>query len=205
MDRSVRGAWWARVWNFLFPPQLHGDGAQLQYRGYRLLQWIVAGLVFSALGWIAGGYLGSWAPRTACAAGATALALGWLNRRPGAGLMGAVAVAMVGLAAVWIGESFFSPLLAWPVAGLAIGVLGALAYRRRRARIIFIVAGPILGSVGVFAGMVATFLIAAGLNDSRVSAETMLGGAVGFGLLLLTGTALAGRWLDAIRAPGGGL
>jgi len=205
MDRSVRGACWARVWNFLFPPKVHGDGAQPQYRGHRLLQWIVAGLVFSALGWIAGGYLGSWASRTACAAGATALALGWLNRRPGAALVGAVGVAIVGLVAVRIGESFFSPLLAWPVAGLAIGVLGAFAYRRRRARITIIVAGPLLGSAGFFAGMVATFLIAVGLNDSRVSAETLLGGAVGFGLLLLTGTALAGRWLDAIRAPGGGL
>jgi hypothetical protein len=46
-------------------------------------------------------------------------------------------------------------------------------------------------------------LAAMGLNDSRVSAQIMLGGAVGFGLLLMAGAAIVGRWLDASRAPGG--
>ncbi len=203
MDRSVRGALWARIRDFLFPSEASGDETRQQYRSHRLLLWIVAGLSFSALGWSAGGFLGSWAPRTACAVGATALVLGWLNRRPGAALVGAVTASIVSLAAVRIGESFLSPLLAWPVAGLAIGVMGMFVFRRRRARITFLIAAPLLGSVGFLAGMMATFLAAVGLNDSRVSAQTMLGGAVGFGFLLITCAAIAVRWLDAPRTAGG--
>jgi FtsH-binding integral membrane protein len=155
------------------------------------------------LGWIAGGFLGSWAPRTVGAVGATAIALGLLNRQPRATLLGAVSTAMVSLAAVHVGQSFFSPLLAWPVAGLVIGTVGAFAFRRRRTRIAFIIAAPLLGSVGVAAGMLAVFLTARELNDSRVAAQIMLGGAAGFGLLVMAGAALVGRWLDGSRAAGG--
>ncbi len=203
MKRVVRGACWARIGAFLFPAKVSRDGTQQQYRRHPLLLWVVAGLGFSALGWIAGGFLGSWAPRTACAVGAIALALGLLNRQPRAALVGAVSAAIVSLAAVRIGQSFFSPLLAWPVAGLVIGVVGASAFRRRRTRIAFIVGAPLLGSIGFLAGMLATLLAAMGLNDSRVSAQIMLGGAVGFGFLLMAGAAIAGRWLDATRAAGG--
>ena len=203
MKRVVRPALLAPIWAFLFPTNVSDGGTQQQYRRHRLLLWGLAGLGFSALGWIGGGFLGSWAPRTACAVGATALALGLLNRKPGAALVGAVSAAIVSLAAVRIGESFFSPLLAWPVAGLVIGVVGAFAFRRRRTRIAFIVSAPLLGSFGFLAGMLATFVAAMGLNDSRVSAQIMLGGAVGFGFLLMAGAAIAGRWLDATRAAGG--
>ena len=203
MKRVVRPALLAPIGAFLFPTNVSDGGTQQQYRRHRLLLWGLAGLGFSALGWIGGGFLGSWAPRTACAVGATALALGLLNRQPGAALVGAVSAAIVSLAAVRIGESFFSPLLAWPVAGLAIGVMGAFAFRRRRTRIAFIVGAPLLGSVGFLAGMLATLLAAMGLNDSRVAAQIMLGGAVGFGFLLMGGAAIAGRWLDATRAAGG--
>jgi hypothetical protein len=203
MKGVVRPALLAPIWDFLFPAKTSDGGTQQQYRRHRLLLWGLAGLGFSALGWIGGGFLGSWAPRTACAVGATALALGLLNRQPGAALVGAVSAAIVSLAAVRIGESFFSPLLAWPVAGLVIGVVGAFAFRRRRTRIAFIVGAPLLGSVGLVAGMLVVFLTATGLNDSRVSAQIMLGGAVGFGFLLMAGAAIAGRWLDATRAAGG--
>jgi len=160
------------------------------------------GLGFSALGWIAGGFLGTWGARTACAVGATAIALGLLNRQPRAALVGAVSAAIVSLAAVKMGHYFFSPLLALPVAALVIGVVGALAFRRRRAKIAFIVGAPLLGSAGFLAGMLATFLAAMRLYDSRVAAQIMLGGAVGFGLFLLAGAAIASRWLDATRAAG---
>jgi len=203
MNRVVRSALLAQICVFLFPAKVSDGGTQQQYRRHWLLLWIVAGLGSSALGWIAGGFLGSWAPRTACAVGATALALGWLNRQPGVALVGAVSAAIVSVAAVRIGESFFSPLLAWPVAGLVIGVVGAFAFRRRRTRIAFIVGAPLLGSIGFVAGMLATLLAAMGLNDSRVSAQIMLGGAVGFGFLLMASAAIAGRWLDATRAAGG--
>jgi hypothetical protein len=198
----MRAALLAPIGAFLFPAKVSGGGTQQPYRGHPLLLWAIAGLGFSALGWVAGGFVGSWAPRTACAVGATAIALGLLNRQPRAALVGAVSAAIVSLAAVQIGKSFFSPLLAWPVAALVIGVVGAFAFRRRRARITFIVAAPFLGSVGVVAGMLAIFLIARGLNDSRVAAQIMLGGAVGFGLLLMVGAGVAGRWLDAARVAG---
>jgi len=199
----MRAAFLAPIGAFLFPAKVSGGGTQQPYRGHPLLLWAVAGLGFSALGWIVGGFVGSWAPRTACAGGATALALGLLNRQPRAALLGAVSAAMVSLAAVQVGQFFLSPLLAWPVAGLVIGVVGAFAFRRRRTRIVFIVAAPLLGSVGVVAGMLAIFLTAMGLNDSRVAAQIMLGGAVGFGLLLMAGAAIVGRWLDASGAAGG--
>jgi len=198
----VRAALLTRIWAFLFPAQISGGGTQQQFRRPPLLLWPLAGLGFSALGWIAGGFLGSWGPRTACAVGATAIALGLLNRRPRAALVGAVSAAIVSLAAVQIGHYFFSPLLALPVAALVIGVVGAFAFRRPRARIAFIVGAPLLGSAGFLAGMLATFLAAMRLYDSRVAAQIMLGGAVGFGLFLMAGAAIASRWLDATRAAG---
>ncbi len=199
----MRAAFLAPIGAFLFPAKVSGGGTEQPHRGHPLRLWAVAGIGFSAFGWIVGGFVGSWALRIACAVGATAIALGLLNRQPRAALLGAVSAAIVSLAAVRIGQSFFSPLLAWPVAALVIGVVGAFAFRRRRARIAFIVAAPLLGSVGVVAGMLAIFLIARGLNDSRVAAQIMLGGAVGFGLLLTVGAAIVGRWLDASRAAGG--
>ena len=201
MKRVVRTALLAPIGAFLSPARVSSGGTQQQYR-YPLLLWALAGLGFSGFGWVAGGFLGSWAPRIACAVGATAIALGLLNRQPRAALVGAVSAAIVSLAAVQIGEFFFSPLLAWPVAALVIGVVGAFAFRRRRTRIAFIVGAPLLGSAGFLAGMLATLLIAMRLNDSRVAAQIMLGGAVGFGLLLMAGAAIAGRWLDATRAAG---
>ena len=201
--RVMRATFLAPIAVFFLPAKVSGGGTQQSVRGHRLLLWPVAGLAFSALGWIAGGFMGSWAPRIACAVGATAIGLVLLNRQPRAALLGAVAAALVSLAAVRVGHFFFSPLLAWPVAGLAIGVVGAFAFRRRRTKITFIVAAPLLGSVGVVAGMVAVFLTARGLNDPRVAAQTLLGGAVGFGLLVMAGAAIIGRWLDATQAPGG--
>jgi hypothetical protein len=60
-----------------------------------------------------------------------------------------------------------------------------------------------LGSIGFLAGMIGTVLAAMGLEDSRVLAQFMLGGAGGFGFLLLAGAAIVGRWLDAVRTAGG--
>jgi len=203
MNAVVRGDFGARIWSFLFPTKVSGEAGGQRYRGRRLLVWIAAGVGVSAVGWIAGGCLGSWAPRTACAVAATALTVGLLNRQPGAAILGAMSAAIVSLAAVRIGESFYSSLLAWPAAGLVIAVMGAFTFRRLRARIVFIVGAPLLGSVGFLAGMIATLLAAMGLNDSRVSAQFMLGGAVGFGFLLMAGAAITGRWLDGTRAAGG--
>ena len=192
-----------RLWAFFFPLKISGDETRQPYRGRRLLFSLVYAFAFSALGWIGGGFLGSWAPRTACAVAAVALVLGWLNRRPGAALAGAAGAAIVSLAAVWIGESFISPVLAWPLGGLAIGVMGALAFHRCRARIAFIVAAPLLGAIGFVAGLLATIMVALWLNDSRVSGQVFLGGAAGFGFLLMAGAAISGRWLDATRKAGG--
>ena len=193
----------ARIGAFFFPASVSGGETQQPYRGRPLLFWAVAGFGFSALGWIAGEFVGSWAPRIACAVGATAFAVGLLNRQPRAALLGAVSTAMVSLAAVQVGQSFITSLLAWPVAALVIGAVGAFAFRRLRTRIAFVVAAPLLGSVGVVAGMLAVFLTARGLNDSRLAAQSMLGGAAGFGLLVMASAAIIGRWLDGSRATGG--
>src|SRR5208337_4500978 len=190
---------WAPIRAFLLPAKVSGGETQQGYRGRPLLLWAVAGLGFSAVGWILGGFLGSWAPRTVCAVAVTGFALGLLNRQPRAALLGAVSTALVSLIAVQVGQSFITSLLAWPVAGLVIGVAGAFAFRRRRARIAFIVAAPLLGSVGVVAGMIAVFLTARGLNDARVASQVMLGGAAGFGLLVMAGAAIIGRWMDGSR------
>jgi hypothetical protein len=193
----------ARIGAFLFPAKVSSGGTQQPYRGRPLLLWAAAGLGFSALGWIVGGFLGSWAARTVCAVAATGFALGLLNRQPRSALLGAIITALVSLAAVLVGQSSITSLLAWPVAGLVIGVAGAFAFRRRRTKIAFIVAAPLLGSIGVVAGMMAVFLTARGLNDARVASQTMLGGAAGFGLLVMAGAAIIGRWLDGSRAAGG--
>ena len=204
MTKAARVAFWEPIKAFLSPARVSGGKTQQQqYRPYPLLLWALAGIGCPALGWVLGGFLGSWAPRTACAVGATAIVLGLLNRQPRAALVGAVSAVIVSLAAVQIGHSIVSPLLAWPAAALVIAVVGAFAFRRRRAMIAFVLGAPVLGSVGFVAGMLATFLTARGLNDSRLAAQTLLGGAVGFGLLLMTSAAIAGRWLDATRADGG--
>ncbi len=192
-----------RLWGSFSTRKISGDETWQPYPGRRLLLSLVYAFLFSALGWMAGGLLGSWAPRTACAVAAVALVLGWLNRQPGAALAGAAGAAVVSLAAVWIGESFFSPVLAWPLGGLVIGVMGALAFHRRRARIAFIVAAPLLGAIGFVAGLLATMLVALWLNDSRVSGQIFLGGAAGFGFVLMAGAAIAGRWLDRTPKAGG--
>ena len=74
MNTLVLAGFWSSIWVSLFPAKVTGDGTQQQYRRHPLLLWPLAGLGFSALGWIAGGFLGSWTPRIACAVGATAIA-----------------------------------------------------------------------------------------------------------------------------------
>ena len=188
---------WASVRAFFFPARVPvGGGTPQQVRRPALLLWPLAGLGFSALGWIAGGFLGAWTPRIACAVGATAIALGLLNRQPRAAFVGAVSTVIVSLAAVQIGHHFFTPLLAWPVAALVIGVVGAFTFRRLRARIALIIGAPFLGAIGFLAGLLVTFLLAMRLNDSRLAAQILLGGAAGFGLLLMFGAGIASRWLD---------
>lgn len=202
MNRIARSAFGARMLAFLFPANVSVDGTPQQGRRYPFVLWLVAGLGFSALGWIAGGFLGSWNPRMACAVAGTAFALGLLTRNRGAALVGAASAAMVAMVAFRIGLSFYTPLIAWPVAGLVIGVMGAFLFRRRRARIAYIVCAPFLAFLGFLAGMLATLLFAWGVNDPRVSAQFMLGGAGGFGFLLIAGAAIAGRWLDNTKKAG---
>jgi hypothetical protein len=187
---------------FLFPANVAVDGMPQQGRRYPFVLWLVASLGFSALGWITGGFLGSWTPRMACAVAATALALGLLTGQRGAALVGAASAALVTLVAFRVGLSFYTPLIAWPVAGLVIGVMGAFLFRRRRARIAYIVAAPFLAFLGFLAGTLATLLVAWGVNDPRVSAQFMLGGAAGFGFLLIAGAAIAEHWLDSTKKAG---
>jgi hypothetical protein len=162
----------------------------------------LVGLCAGALGWAVGGALGSLAPRTACAIGAIALGFGLLNRRTRLAALGTLAAVAVALSAFHLGRSFVTPLLAWPAAALMIGALAAAVARRRRTRIVLIVTAPLLGGIGFLAGYVATFLLARSLNDARIGAEVLLGGAAGFGWLLLLGLAYASRRLDVVKIKG---
>ncbi len=160
------------------------------------------GLCAAALGWAAGGVLGSHAPRTVCALAATALAFGLLRRGTRLAVLSAIAAGAVGLSAFQLGRSFITPLFAWPAAALAIGAVSAITAERLRTRIAVVAAAPFLGGCGFLAGYAAIFLLARSLNDARVAAETLMGGAAGFGGLLLLGLAFLGRRLDSTRIKG---
>jgi hypothetical protein len=162
----------------------------------------LVGLCAAALGWVAGGALGSYAPRTACALGATALAFGLLKRRTRLAVVGVLAVVAVGLTAFQLGRSFVTPLLAYPAGALALGAVGAGAAQRLRTRMVLVAIAPLLGAFGFLGGYVAVFMIARALNDTRIAAEVLLGGAAGFGWLLLLGLAYASRRLDVARIKG---
>jgi uncharacterized membrane protein len=67
---------------------------------------------------------------------------------------------------------------------------------------VLVAVAPLLGAFGFLGGYVATFMIARSLNDTRIAAEVLLGGAAGFGWLLLLGLAYASRRLDVAKIKG---
>ncbi len=166
--------------------------------------WSVAGLLSGAIGWLAGGLVGSNMGRTVLAATAIAAIVGLLARRPRLALVAALATAAAAGLAYFVGLAVITPLIAWPVTGLVIGLCCLALFARTRARVATIVAVPVVGSLGFFLGMVATNLGGMALNDARLINHMLGGGAAGFGLLTLTTIRLLGTRLDRVAAPKGG-
>ncbi len=167
--------------------------------------WFLAGLTCAALGWIAGGLIGTVAGRTVLACGFTGAALGLLVRRYPLGGVAALACAATAGAGWALGPRLGSPLLAWPLAALVLGLAGAFLPQARLARIAAVVVTPFLGGLGFAAGAVGVVVVGLAANDARVMEQLLAGGAAGFGCASLGGLALIARWLDRRRAAEGSL
>ncbi|MFB3905356.1 MAG: hypothetical protein ACE15E_18045 [Acidobacteriota bacterium] len=160
-------------------------------RWLSLLLWSLAGLVSASVGFLTGGLLGSFGPQTVIATGAAGAVLGFLLGRGRLALMAGGAAVAVSLSAVLLGRFDLSPLLAWPVAGLAIALAALPAFPTRRARIGAAVSSPFLAGAGFACGAALVIFAGLSLDNSRWLAQFMLGGAAGFGFLVFAGMRVA--------------
>jgi hypothetical protein len=165
----------------------------------RAVTWALLGCVASGLGWAAGALVGSNMGRTVLAATFTAIALGLFSRRPRLALFAGLATAAATTLAFLAGQRAVTPLIAWPVAGLAIGLGSVALLHRTRARVTVVVAAPLLGSLGFVLGAVAVVFAAMAANNAVLLGQFLWGGAAGFGLLTLAAVWACGGRLD--RAP----
>ena len=166
--------------------------------------WSLSGLLAGAFGWLAGALVGSNMGRTVLAAAAIAVACGLLARRPRLAVLAGLATAVAASLAFFIGRTWITPLIAWPVAGLAIGLTSLALLKRTRARIVTVVATPLLGSLGFVLGMVGTIFAGMAANNAIVVGQFLWGGAAGFGLLTLTTVRILGARLDRVPVATGG-
>jgi hypothetical protein len=168
---------------------------------FSLPVWALAGFVAGGVGWSLGGLIGSFLPQTIAATAATGAAVGLLARLPRTALAAALAAGLTAAVFFLAGGRVLSPLLAWPAAALAIGLIAAAFPQGRRQQIISVLAAPLLGSIGMVAGAAALFLTGIAVNSSHILGHFMWGGAAGFGLLTAASLRIAGaRW----ASKGGG-
>ena len=168
------------------------------------LIWCLLGLVAAGVGWTTGAWVGSNLGRTVLAAALTAVALGLLARRPRLALSAGLATAVSAGLAFLVGRATVTPLIAWPVAGMVIGLSSLALLTRTRARVAAAVATPLLGSVGFILGLVATFFSGMATNDPLLAGQLLLGGAAGFGLLSIAAVRLLAARLDRVAVSAGG-
>jgi hypothetical protein len=168
------------------------------------LIWSAVGLGAGALGWASGALIGSNLARTVLAAMSTAVALGLLARRPRLALVAGLATAGAAGLAFSLGRTTITPLLAWPVAGIVIGLSSWPLLTRTRARLTTIVAAPVLGTLGFLVGTVATIAAGMAANDAVLFGQCLWGGAAGFGLLTLAAVRGLGGRLDRAAVGAGG-
>jgi hypothetical protein len=166
--------------------------------------WSLSGLLAGACGWLAGGLLGSNMGRTVLAVAAVAAACGLLARRPQLAVVAGLAAAAAASLAFFIGRTLGTPLIAWPVAGLAIGLSSLPLLQRTRARVAIVVATPLLGSLGFVLGMVGTVFAGMTANNAVIVGQFLWGGAAGFGLLTLTTVRVLGARLERVPVAKGG-
>ncbi len=166
--------------------------------------WSLLGLVAGACGWWAGGLIGSNLVRTIAATMAIAVTFGLLARRPRLALVAGLATGVGAGVAFFAGRTLVTPLIAWPIAGLALGLCSLALLRRTRARVVTLVATPILGALGFLLGMVATIFAGMGANNAILLGQFLGGGAAGFGLLAIATIRILGARLDRVPAVTGG-
>jgi hypothetical protein len=171
----------------------------------RAVVWSLSGLLAGVVGWLSGALLlGSNMGRTVLAATATAAVLGLLARRPRLAAVAALATAAAASLAFLVGRTAVTPLIAWPVAGLVIGLSSLALLQRARARLVIVVAAPLLGSLGFVLGMVAIVFAGMATNDGLLLGQFLWGGAAGFGLLTIAAIRALGARLDTVSASAGG-
>ncbi len=155
--------------------------------------WWIIGLISATLGWTVGGLFGTFLPRLALAVAATGSAFGLL--------LGSIRVAVIAAAAASAGAVIFwttgsrvlSPLIAWPIAALCIGLVGTACLRSVRARIGMTLLSPVLGLLGFSGGVAIIGMAGLAFDNSVVLGEFMIGGAAGFGLVVVDGLLNATR------------
>jgi hypothetical protein len=162
-------------------------------RWLSILVWSLVGLVAAAVGCLIGSLIGSFWPQTVIATAAAGAAFGLLLRRRTLALIAAAAAAAVSLVAFFLGTFAVSPLIAWPIAGFTIALVALPQFPSKRAKVGAALSAPILAGAGFVFGAVLVAFAGFGLDDSRWLAKFMLGGAAGFGFLVLAGMRIATR------------
>lgn len=170
----------------------------------RAVVYSLSGLAAGAVGWLAGALIGSNMGRTVLAATATAAVLGLLARRLRLAALASLTTAAAASLAFLVGRAVVTPLIAWPVAGLVIGLSSLTLFDRTRARVATVVAAPLLGSLGFVLGMIGTLFAGMAANESLLAGQFLWGGAAGFGLLTIATVRLLGARLDRIPTSTGG-
>jgi len=160
-------------------------------RWLSVLRWSLVGLVSAAVGCLAGSLLGSFWPQTVVATTFAGAAFGLLVGRRRLAVIASGAAAVVSLLAFYLGNFAVSPLIAWPLAGLAIALAALPVLSTRRAKIGAALSAPILAGAGFACGAALVAFAGLSLDDSQWVARFMLGGAGGFGFLVLAGMRIA--------------
>ena len=158
--------------------------------------WLSAGFVAAALGWTAGGWIGSFLPRTLGASVLVAVSAGWLAGSPRRGLLAGALAGIVATVAHVLGARLATSLLAWPGASLAIVLAVVGLFGRPWARVAAVVAAPLFGLIGFALGAVSVAFVGLSLNSGQITSQLLLGGAAGFGALTLAGLHVVARWCD---------
>lgn len=155
-------------------------------RRLTFIVWALVGLAAAAVGWALGGVAGGFWPRTVLAAAFAAGALGLLMGRARFAVGLGFLVAAAAAAGYLLGTKVFSPVIAWPIAGLVMGVAASSLVARLRSKIILIVLAPTLAMLGFILGAAGVALYGTIVaKDGRIASEFMMAGAAGFGLLAL--------------------
>lgn len=162
-------------------------------RWLSVLSWSLVGLASASIGCLLGSLLGSFLPQTVVSTAAAGAAFGALAGRWRLAVVAAAATVALSLPAFFLGTITVSPLIAWPLAGLAMGLTALPGVRRTRDKVGTVISAPVLAAAGFGGGATLVILLGLALESSRWVSHFMLGGAAGFGFLVLAGLRIATR------------